>query len=114
MTTTMTCDYKVDNGEPCGKVALGQPLDGTIDGVSYHMDLCKECQPKAQRDLLGLGATPNAISVGRKRRTPHVAKSGTIFSTAQARIWLMDNDHLDRDAKGRVAQELLDLYGENH
>lgn len=113
MNQTINCDFRI-GGEPCGKIADGAPFDGHIGGVSTHMDLCKACQPKAQQQLLDMGASPSAISVGRKRRTPHVAKSGKIFSTAEARIWLIRNGHLDPDTKGRVAQELIDLYGEHH
>lgn len=113
MNQSINCDFMVD-GEPCGKIAIGQSFDGTIADVAYHMDFCEQHKRDAQKMLLAMGAKPSHVSVGRKRRAPHVAKSGTIFSTADARAWLIRNDYLSPETKGRVAQELLDLYGENH
>lgn len=107
---TRVCDWLVRK-KRCGRPCTEQ-FKGVLDSVGLKSDLCDEHTADLKDLLESKGITVHAI-VDSKPRAAHQAKSGEIFSTAQARKWLHDQGLLDR-SNGRVSQELLDMYAAAH
>lgn len=129
------CDVPV-RGEAHG-IPATHGIDLTIDGKDYHADICDEHMPSTldqMLTLLGIGITPGKSftkktasrdSLGTRRTTKKAAskkkipqkftaKSGTEFTAADARGWLIEQGHLQETRTGRIGKDLLNLYAEAH
>lgn len=117
-----TCDLVLAVAEALQAAARGEcphgapsmtKFEGTVEGRRYEGDLCYSCVPELEKALGALGIRPSIALVGGKPRNAYTAKSGSSFSSAEARVWLAENGY-EVPTAGRLSDELLDAYAEAH
>lgn len=104
-----SCDYM--NME-CGKKA--KAIELIVDGIVHRADLCAEHRNEMFTMLQAMNLRPIGSIVNGKRVDVRIAKSGTPFTSADARVWLIEQGVLTGATSGRVSREHLDLYAANH
>lgn len=85
----------------------------TVDRKLFEGDYCTEHAQKLQVRLIGIGMRPEHLTQNAKSRNSYIGASGLPFGVEEARQWLMENGH-DVKPRGRLSQELIDLYAEGH
>lgn len=106
--TTQACNWA--NPE-CGKLGT-VTFAGSLGKVRLSARFCPDHAEHLQRELSTLGV-PGQILVNYKPRQMHRATSGTLFSSADARPWLMEQG-LVKHGAGRISRDLLARYAEAH
>lgn len=99
----------------CGKRGQTQHVSLYADDLVYHGTLC-ETHRKVLADVAPeFGLVPvGSRTKDAKRRAVYVGKSGTAFTAAQARTWLVLQGELEGHGPGRLGQAQLDRYAETH
>lgn len=116
-----TCDWLLEppvTTSRCGKRAAIHH-EAVYDSERLEGDFCAEHDVALAKVLKGVGFQVGLLDpvaktkVDWKERASHVAASGTRFSSAEARIWLLEKGAIS-SPKGRLSRAHLRMYADSH
>jgi hypothetical protein len=105
------CDFKV-NGH-AHEAPASVVFTGRIGTVELAGDFCEPHAKDFEAELIRLGLRIEGVRVDSKRRNHYIAHSGVPFTTQEAREWLIAQGYW-RSKHGRIPQDLLDMYAQEH
>jgi len=114
VTMTRTCDFPMGRGSVCPNDAPHR-IELTADDIVYSVDVCDEHKQEVIDSVReAFNFRPTASWVNGMRRNAHIAASGKVFTTAEARAWAIEQGLTVGRAQGRLAKSHIDLYAASH
>lgn len=116
-----TCDWLTIPSVPesrCGKRA-GVHHEAVYDHQRLTGDFCAQHDKLLAEALKPLGFVRDTLDpvakakTDWKERAAHIAASGTRFSAAEARAWLIEQGVLD-NPRGRLSRAHIRMYADTH
>lgn len=108
----VTCDFPVKR-KPCGVEATTK-FGLVFAGIRYEGDVCAQHVEAIKQQLADMGMKPAEARIDGKTRGAWVAASGRAFTTGEARRWLVERGYDVHPQRGRISNDLIQLYAEAH